>query len=239
MASNLYNKINEIDIGLYKMYRCSDAILNHSRYIELPSNYMELEYIQATGTQYINSGYIHTANTKIRTKLYVTQDSVHNYQFIFGSRKSSYTYNNLNFATRWNGSNTFCYGRTGNEQTGGSAMYNQIINVEAYQSTCSWTNESGVRSSITSSGTVNAGMGPIGIFCMNQSSSSGGWSPESNTYSGNVKLYEFKIYETDTLFREYIPVKRISDNVIGLYELNTNTFLTNVGSGTFLGGPVI
>lgn len=239
MASNLYAKISEINTDLYQLYKHSEAILNHTKYSSLPSDYVELEYIQATGTQYLNSGYIHTANTRIRTKLYVTQDSVHSYQFIFGSRKSSYNYNNLHFATRWNSSNVFCYGRTGNEQAGGSALYNQIIEVEAYQNICRWTNEIGNSSSITSSGTVNAGMGPIGIFCMNQSSSSGGWSPESNTYSGNVKLYEFKIYETDTLVREYIPAKRISDNVIGLYELQTNTFKTNVGSGTFLGGPII
>ena len=120
-------------------------------------------------------------------------------------------------------------------------MYNQIINVEAYQSTWSWTNESGVRSSITSSGTVNAGMGPIGISLSQDDLHY--LFKNSKKYDDyiliNFGLYEFKIYETDTLFREYIPVKRISDNVIGLYELNTNTFLTNVGSGTFLGGPVI
>lgn len=237
--SNLQTQIKRITTVLNQAKNISTAIINHTKYSRLPDNYVELEYIQSTGTQYLNTSYVHTANTKINCKINATQDSVHNYQFIFGSRRNSYHYNALTFATRWNRANNFCYCRTGNEKTGGTPYYNQDIEIEAYQKLCTWVTENSNSSSITTTGTVNAGVGPIGIFCVNTSSSSGGWSPESNTYAGQVKLYYFNISEIDELVREFIPAKRVSDNVIGLYELHTNIFITNVGSGTLIAGPEI
>jgi hypothetical protein len=37
----------------------------------------------------------------------------------------------------------------------------------------------------------------------------------------------------------YIPVRRKSDNALGFYEINSKTFLTNIGTGTFVAGQVI
>lgn len=47
--------------------------------------------------------------------------------------------------------------------------------------------------------------------------------------------YDIKIYDNGTLIRHYIPVKRMSDNVIGFYETETETFLTSA-SGTIFSG---
>ena len=61
-------------------------------------------------------------------------------------------------------------------------------------------------------------------------------------YNGNLnayakmKLYVCKMYEGNTLTRNFVPCYRKSDNVIGLYDLVGEKFYTNSGSGTFKKG---
>ena len=54
-----------------------------------------------------------------------------------------------------------------------------------------------------------------------------------------MKLYSCKFYDDDTLIRNYIPCYRKSDNEIGMYDLVSNTFFTNAGTGTFTAGAEI
>lgn len=50
------------------------------------------------------------------------------------------------------------------------------------------------------------------------------------------KLWRFTCYEGELLKADFIPCYRKSDNEIGMYDLVTNTFFTNAGTGTFLKG---
>lgn len=50
------------------------------------------------------------------------------------------------------------------------------------------------------------------------------------------RLYEFKIYESDVLVYNYIPVMRKQDNVYGLYDSVNKTFLTSPNGVSFTGG---
>jgi hypothetical protein len=53
-----------------------------------------------------------------------------------------------------------------------------------------------------------------------------------------MRLYRGKIYDnTNHLMRDFIPARRKSDNVLGLYDIITNTFYINSGTGTFVAGP--
>ena len=49
----------------------------------------------------------------------------------------------------------------------------------------------------------------------------------------NMKVYRLKLYENDSLVREYVPCYRESDNEIGLYELVNKVFYPNNGAGSF------
>ena len=57
----------------------------------------------------------------------------------------------------------------------------------------------------------------------------------------HVRLYEGELYDKDeNLVAKYIPAIRNSDNVRGLYDIVTDTFLTNIGTGTFgVGADVV
>ncbi len=57
--------------------------------------------------------------------------------------------------------------------------------------------------------------------------------------TNNTEIYYCKIWNGDTLVRDFIPVKRDSDNAIGMYDLVTKTFFENKGTGTFGTGEVV
>jgi hypothetical protein len=54
-----------------------------------------------------------------------------------------------------------------------------------------------------------------------------------------MKVHYLKIWKADTLYRDLVPVKRISDGVLGLFDKLNNVFYTNAGSGTFVAGKEI
>ena len=54
-----------------------------------------------------------------------------------------------------------------------------------------------------------------------------------------AKLYSCKIYSGETLERDFVPVRRKSDNVLGLLDLANGGFYANAGTGTFNEGNVV
>ena len=55
----------------------------------------------------------------------------------------------------------------------------------------------------------------------------------------SAKLYSLKLYNNNVLVRDYIPARRNSDNVVGLWDTVTQTFFTNAGTGNFIAGPAV
>ena len=49
-----------------------------------------------------------------------------------------------------------------------------------------------------------------------------------------MKLYSLKLYDGNLLIYDFKPAKRLSDNVYGLYEAMNDVFFTNNGTGTFV-----
>jgi hypothetical protein len=58
-------------------------------------------------------------------------------------------------------------------------------------------------------------------------------------YPVPCKMYSFKVWSDAGLIRDFIPAKRRSDGVVGLYDAVNKQFYTNAGSGTFTAGPVL
>ena len=57
----------------------------------IPNGYTKVDYIQSTGAQYIDTGYVPNADTKIEAKFAImSYDSGSNREYVFG------TYNNIN-----------------------------------------------------------------------------------------------------------------------------------------------
>jgi hypothetical protein len=57
----------------------------------------------------------------------------------------------------------------------------------------------------------------------------------SFSYASKSKIYYCKIWQEGRLVRHFVPCINLAQ-VAGFYDLVTNTFYTNAGSGTFTTG---
>ena len=194
----------------------------------LPSTYSPIEYLQFTGTQYIDTGAIVDSNTGFDITFEVLNDqSSRPYYYLFGVRgndSSGGTGETQNF---------FCIdtiavdSNSGTEFKYGSTVYNSgikntsKINIKLQNKV--YTKPDG--STITVTGTITTGLSMY-IGCINKAGAVYG-------NLASMKVYRFKIYSGSTLTHDFIPVQRVSDKVLGLYDLKTSVFKTNLASGVF------
>lgn len=194
----------------------------------LPSTYNAIEYLQFTGTQYIDTGVTVDSNTGFDITFEVLNgQSSSPYYNLFGVRgndSSGGTSENQNF---FRIDTIPVDSNSGTEFKYGSTVYNSgikntsKINIKLLNKV--YTKPDG--STITVAGTITTGL-PMYIGCINKAGSAYG-------NLASMKVYRFKIYSGSTLTHDFIPVQRVSDKVLGLYDLKTSTFKTNMASGVF------
>ena len=196
---------------------------------EISSDYEQLEYIGFTRTQLIDTGVNFTSSTGLPIRIIadVTPASSSGTNCCLAGCGNS----------QWNGpvmlnlcNNRMEFGTNGYNAAGSyvpdvRTIFDSVIGQS--QQTYMKDNEvflNGTKTFITSNYNLY-----IGTFYTG--------SAASNTYYSGL-LHSFKLYYGD-ISRIYIPVKRKSDGVLGLFEIVKKVFHQNVGSGTFTAGPVI
>ena len=221
------NKCKENKLLNYKIYGNQDP-----EAIILPDEYVRLDYIESTGTQYINTGFKpNPKTTRVETTFQVTDNTKIN-QRLFGARKS-YSDGETICNIFWNSQkmgNAFRVDWVGNASTVSSKFSlntditivsenNKVIinDLEEYTSTTS-----------KSDSYLDF---PIYI---NNFTSNG--QLEDNQQPAYAKWKTFKIYDNGTLVRDFVPCYRKNDNEIGLYDIVNKVFYTNSGAGTFSKG---
>jgi hypothetical protein len=208
----------------------------------LPAGYTPLEYIEATGTQYIDTGIVPTltSGAQIRVKFLSLKSSDN---VIFGATD----------ATAYAGGSPFSidvFPRQVLMPFGGGA--NNSVN---YSPTISKTMETNVLydfklnylndkkasvndTQVTYSNPVT--MTSRSLLLFNLNSSAGGVSQYAATRS---RMYSAVITNGSNIVFNGVPAKRNSDGAIGMYDLaNPNpatAFYTNKGTGTFTAGPTM
>ena len=187
----------------------------------LPSGYTELEYIQSSGTQYINTGFKPNQDTRVVTKFDMTQTDTA-WRKLWGSGSGSY---NLDFAL-WNDGTTKLQSYYGTKTNNAVSITDMSLNVDANKNIWEYSGET-----ITFDKNNFTCAYSMYIFNVNKDNS-------SEYLPGMMKLYLFKIYDNDVLVRDFIPCKNPS-GAIGLYDSVNNQFYQNVGSGTFIAGPEV
>ena len=202
---------------MYKRYDMVDLIL--------PREYQKVEYIESTGTQYIDTGYIANINTKVIADIQVTQLLEKN-TAMFGSRIRPSV-------------QAFCFGE-GSNGTVFFANFDtvlanniKIVNDDTNRHTHTLSKDGYYIDNILSKTFINpteiTEQLTSYIFYFN--------SVDTTTLVPvKAKLYSCKIYDNNILVRDFIPCYRKADNEIGLYDTVNNQFYTNQGTGTFLKG---
>lgn len=185
----------------------------------LPSGYIQLKYIQSTGTQYINTEFNPNQDTKIVTDMAYFGESGAN---IFGTYYRQSIFTQYNFRLAVNSDNNFVFYWRNSSVIGPTYDQNRHL-FELYQAVLLIDGTS-YGSSNTSTFSIS---NPITICAYNNG---------SGVTCSSCKIYAFKIYDNDILVRDFIPVKRNSDGEIGLYDLVNGIFFTNSGTGTFIAG---
>lgn len=160
-----------------------------------------------------NSGHKHTANTKVRMK--ASFPTWGGYGQAFGARANNYGYNAFGFFP-WFDSLRCCYYRTGQELPGTyfyvtpsdstQMFYGVPVVVECEGNTASWYSEddpSNIHSIVAQNATVDAGIAPLGIFCVNNSTVADGW--DAFDAAKYMVFYWMEIYESNVLEHRFVP----------------------------------
>lgn len=174
-----------------------------------------LKYIESDGTQCLNLEYTHTAETKIELDCIVRPVTERTYVVLFGSRLNNYQNNAFVFFSRQGGNDIPLYNRTGKNVRGTSFIFDERIKLICYRETASWTTETGASDSIINNGTIDGGVAPMCLFSVNSATAAGEFKPANN--QSVMRVYSLKIYEGNTLVRDFRPAVD-SSGAACLYE---------------------
>ena len=171
---------------------------------ELPAEYTQIEYIETTGKQKINTGYIPNEQTQIEAKFFAPSNiGTSSSSYIFSSRTINLVYNQVSMGG---------YGKQNTYLTGNA------IN-EIFLSSTSYTLTANGTPKYNLSFTATDFSNEWSLYILGQTST-------CNAYS--VKIYSFKISEKDpntgdvTYVRDFVPC--VKDNVCGLFDVVEQKF---------------
>ena len=176
--------------------------------VKMVDGYTELEYIESTGTQYIDTNVNVGPNIVSELEWQVTSisNTVSGWSVLYGYASSS---SGKPYAL-WGNNSAIKFYRQSDVQT--------IALPTTKTTTIVTSNATAIEKHIY--------VFSIGPDC-------GSYVNARNPY----KLYNLKIYNSGILIRHFIPAKRNKDNVIGMYDTINRAFYTNSGTGAFTAGP--
>lgn len=198
----------------------------------LPEGFTQIEYIEGTGTQYIDTGFYGTQNSGAYIRFALTDLTSEGSARVFGTRIGTAGTKAFAFISSYDGSSLpsdkFYIG------SNGYASWPTNLDTNWHEVSCNIENDKKVYFDgnliITGGNTAYTSTAQASIFRRyNQ-----------NTYSGKsatAKISILQIYENAVMVHNFIPCRRDSDDELGMYDLVSDTFFTNSGTGTFIAGP--
>ncbi len=193
----------------------------------LPTGYTALEYIESTGTQWIDTEIIGNQDTKVDITFRATGRTSD--FMIFGDRVSASS-NAIGIWAR-SGSLGSAF-RIGFGSSGGYTGANATT--QKYHVNLSKRGAYLNGSFVWNPNVQNNFNTPSSLKLFALVHQNGG-----NLAQSALQVFNFALYSGATLIRNFIPARRNSDGVLGMYDTVTNTFFTNSGTGEFIGGPVV
>ena len=217
------NTLVKTDSTTWKNYK--NIFINTGANTTVPSELVELEYIESTGTQYIDTGFLVSSNNYDKIKFVVDCDIIGK-----GSGASDWLVNGSNISNAYfyigQYQNKYCYGCGTIDHSANTSVVNG-----RHTLTLDTKNKKFIVSDVLEIDiaieaiTATANLYLCGFAYTAQRSFA-------------QKLYGSKIYQDDVLVRDFIPCKNPS-GVIGLYDKVTKAFYPNAGTGTFTAGLTV
>ena len=170
------------------------------------NDYQEVEYLESTGTQYIDTGYLPNNNTKVDIK-FMALDNPEGARPLFGSRKNVET-NSFTVFYRTSTIGRIDYGNYSDSNP--TIKFNDnTIHTFVKDKEKNYLDGKYINSNNSNDFSCDY---PMYINNVNTSGSS-----FSRLF--NSRLYYTKIYDDDLLVRNFVPVIRKSDNKPGMLDL--------------------
>ena len=185
----------------------------------MPSRYQEVEYIESTGTQYIDTGYIAKKNTVFEVDCAFTDLSAGRNGSLWASGNDSRRYYFGVLSSKFIGAN--------------STLYNHNIQDADTQRHKFAIKQDGIYIddiNVYSSSAVYGYTAKIYLFAINDTGMTSGVN-----YYCKQKMYGSKIWDNGTLVRNFIPVYDTLTNKYGMWESVQGKFYGNDGTGDFAG----
>ena len=200
--------------------------------IRVPSAYRKLQYISAIDSNpYITTSITYPNELEAEIHFYNTKTEA----FVFGARNdiSKKPYCNLNISSeadkirfdygdyKYHVSTT---GKTGEKIFKFHNRVGTMIHVDT-STTKTYSYDTAVFTSYTSN--------PLLLFAVNTNG-----SPSLGDSQGELRMYSAKFWVGGKLVGNFLPCKRKSDDVVGMYDTITKQFYTSTNTDTFTAGPV-
>ena len=229
------SKSSSKSISVANQYQVDLVTLSYSR---VPEGYQEVEYLQSSGTQYIKTNYnALSLDEQIEIDFMMLTNLTHAvFGFAYGTLPQHGLGNSSGLKYCWfqstgsgPGTETVSYSSNATLNTKMTAIFNNsshAIKENNQTLTTAALNTPALRiQQITSR---------MPIFCMWDYNGS-----YQNVGGGNTRIYKWIRTNTssNTIIENLVPCRKTSNNTLGMYDLISDTFLTNSGSGTFTAGP--
>ena len=193
----------------------------------VPAAYTQVEYIESSGTQYIDTGVTGGANACYEIRFNMLNALAVNYEHYFAGSNVQ-TVPKLFYL---NGDTTVVaqYSSVGEDGYWRLGWKDDVTRTVRYDGTIGKMYLDGVEQ-------TNYGFEPKAEFIGNGWGDMGWYvfnSPVEPNRMSSMQLYSLKMYSDGELIRDFVPVVRNSDGVAGLFDLVNQIFYENAGTGAF------
>lgn len=186
----------------------------------------EVEYLQSTNSQYLDTGYVPTVNTKIIVDFAVVKSGSNNKNGFFGSRQGAYRFS----CTTFSNGTKFAFAMTNNTWPSNTFTIN-----ENTRYMCSAENG---KYSLNGTEYTTPVLGSFSttenylLFIVKTSTNQLAFDTANYTAQ---RVYSCKIYESGVLKKDFIPVRK---GTIGyMYDKVSKQLFSNAGTDNFILGP--
>ena len=192
-------------------------------------NYQVLKYLESSGTQAIDTGVKYADDTCLYTQMQVLNNNTGGH---IGAIDQCSDNINDRFHFRVDNSRFWAYAA---HSESGSAVnsvgdgWNQWF-IDKINNRIFKNGSSAAGLALGAYGTADDSHSTIWLFGRNSNNS-------SYRQYATVRLSLTAIFHDESLERQMIPCRRLSDNELGMYDLVRREFLTNIGTGSFTAGP--
>lgn len=194
----------------------------------LPREYQEVEFIESTGTQWIDTGIYPNNSSAYDTLGEILFTTVDREQYFLGCDSINTLHNRLSFFGLYQ--QKAVIGRSSWEWASAALYTNKWYTFKSF-------NGQGYQDFYINGELLHtAHMSQTGEFLSNIKIF--GNNVDYNSRFGAIgRSKEMKIYKDNNLIFKGVPCYRKADHKPGMFDLVTKTFFTNSGTGEFLVGP--